>query len=350
MKKVNRPILSVIIVNYNGSSYASRCIESVLASKTKSLELILVDNHSTLGDVNILKRKFKNSIKIVALKKNYGPARARNEGVKISRGKYIAFLDNDTKVHKQWASRAIKEFDGDKSLGIIQCKLLLLKEPSKIDYVGEFLGQNGFLVQRAKAGEKDSGAYDQKVELLAAKSAGMFIRKQAFLEAGGFDNDYFIYVEETDLGWRTWLKGYKTIFLPTSIVFHEFGTSTVILGKNQNTYNAKFHGSKNYILTLIKNLGTSSLFTILPVHIGLWIGLSVYMVLRRDVASSYWILKGMVWNVIHFRKSLVKRNKIQKSRKLSDNELFPIILKTKPFSYFLNKATKKHRIGNAESF
>ena len=348
MKKL--PELSIIIINYNGSSYATRCIKSVLSSKAKSQEIILVDNNSTQSDVATLKKQFGKKIIILALKKNYGPSRARNEGVKVSHGKYIAFLDNDTQVHPDWANHAIKEFKSNKNIGIIQCKLLLLKEPTKIDYVGEYIGQNGFLVQRAKGGEVDKGNFTKKVDLLAAKSAGMFITKEAFISAGGFDNDYFIYVEETDLGWRSWLKGYRTVFLPSSIVFHEFGTSTVILSKAQNSYNAKFHGSKNYVLTLIKNLGTISLIKILPLHIVLWVGMSAYIFFRGDFKSSLWIVKGLGWNVINLKKSLKKRRKIQKNRVISDNELFPTILVKMPFTYFLHKVTKRHSVGNAKSF
>lgn len=350
MKKRFIPELSVIVVNYNGARYAARCIKSILSSKTISKEIIIVDNHSTQNDVAFLKNKFNKKVKIIKLRNNYGPARARNEGVKLSKGKYIAFLDNDTKVHPNWANKAIEEFKMDNSIGIIQCKLLLLKEPHKIDYVGEYLGQYGFLVQRAKGGDIDSRKFDKKTEILAAKSAGMFIRKDTFNMTGGFDIDYFIYVEETDLGWRSWLKGYRSIYLPSSVVYHEFGTSSIILSKNQNLYNTKFHGSKNYILTLIKNLGNESLIPILPLHVFLWIGLSLYVLLKGDYKSSFWILKGVVWNITHLKESLRKRRIIQRKRVALDRDLFPKILVKKPFKYFLEKATVKHTVGNAQSF
>lgn len=347
MKKI---ILSVIIVNHNGEKYASRCIRSILNSKTNSFEIIVVDNGSTKSDVEIIKKKFANKVRIVALNKNLGPSSARNEGVKISKGEYLAFLDNDTTVDPMWAIPAVQEFKKNKHLGVIQCKLLFLKNPTKIDYVGEYLGQNGFLVQRSNGDETDEGQYDQKVPLLAAKSAGMFIRKKAFLSAGGFDNDYFIYVEETDLGWRSWLSGYETIFLPSSKVLHEFGTSRVILGKKQQSYNGKFHGSKNYILTLFKNLDTKHLFTIFPLHILLWFGLAGFNILKGEFYNGYWILKGIAWNIIYLFKNYRKRMVVQKSRKISDEKLFSIVMKRKPFAYFLHKATYKHTLGNAESF
>lgn len=345
--------LSIIIVNYNGKIYVDKCVNSIFSSNFKDLEVIVVDNGSFDGSIGYLKEKYKayaDRFKTVFLEKNYGPAFARNKGVRIAKGKYIGFLDNDTEVEKKWAEVAISEFENNKKIGIIQSKLILSKERNKLDYAGEYLGQNGFLVQRAKGGEVDCGQYDQKVEILAAKSAGMFIKKEVFDKIGGFDSDYFIYVEETDLGWRTWLAGYKVIFIPESIVYHEFGTSTIILSKNKNNYNAKFHGCKNYILTLFKNLELINLIKILPLHIFLWIGLAFYNIIKGKIKEGIWILSGILWNVINFPKNIKKRKLVQANRVKKDEELFKIFMRKMPFFYFLNKAIVKHRVGNAESF
>jgi GT2 family glycosyltransferase len=346
--------LSVIIVNYNGKEYADKCINSVFFSKSNNLEIILVDNGSLDGSIEYLKNKylsFGNRFIRVSLEKNYGPALARNKGVERANGKYLCFLDNDTEVEENWANIAITEFEKDDCLGVVQCKLILSKERSKLDYVGEYLGQNGFLVQRAQAGEIDNGQHDEKVKILAAKSAGMFIRHSVFKKINGFDSDYFIYVEETDLGWRSWLAGYETRFISDSIVYHEFGTSTVILGKDKNNYNAKFHGCKNYILTLFKNLDSYNLFKILPLHIALWLGLAWYaLILKWDGKAFWWIHKGVFWNLINLKINLRKRRIIQENRIINDKDLFKIILKKKPFMYFVHKVTGVHKVGNAEGF
>lgn len=348
------PKISIVIVNYNGKQYLDACIDSIFSSNTAiEMEIIVVDNSSTDGSIEYLKTKYnqyQDRFEIVALDENYGPAKARNEGVKVAKGDYIGFLDNDTMVDPEWANSVIAEFEKDKNVGIIQCKLLLAKEKNKIDYVGEYLGQNGFLVQRARVKEIDRGQYDQKVNILAAKSAGMFIRKKVFDIIGGFDDNYFIYVEETDLAWRSWLAGYTTKFIPESVVYHEFGTSSLILGKNKNNYNAKYHGTKNYILTLFKNLATINLLKILPLHIFLWAGLGWYSLLRGNGKTFIWINKGIIWNISNLKKNLYKRKIIQQKRKITDKELFKIIMRKRPFSYFLHKVTVKCKVGNAEGF
>ncbi|MBI1863504.1 glycosyltransferase, partial [Candidatus Microgenomates bacterium] len=100
MKKT-KPKLSVVIVTYNGEKYTSASIRSILASSSSTqLEVIIVDNGSPNKDTAVLKKKFGNKITVITLDKNYGPSKARNEGSKRAQGEYLAFLDNDTLVHK----------------------------------------------------------------------------------------------------------------------------------------------------------------------------------------------------------------------------------------------------------
>ena len=326
----NKTFISVIVVNYNGKKYADRCIESIFKSNWKNLEVILVDNGSSDGSVDFLKYKYKEynkKVNFISLDENFGPAKARNEGAKVAKGKYYCFLDNDTMVEREWAAAPVAEFENDDELGIIQCKLLLMKETNIIDSLGEYIGQNGFLVQRVPVGTVDNGEYNDKADIFSAKSAGMFIREETFKKIGGFDEDYFIYMEETDLGWRSWLAGYSARCIPASIVYHEFGTSSIILNKKINDYNAKFHGSKNYIMTLYKNLGSRRMLTVFPRHIFLWVGIAWFSLIKGQWQTFIWIHSGILWNITHFKQNRVKRMEIQKSRVMTDNDLFKIILK-----------------------
>lgn len=322
--------VSVIVVNHNGRGYLRRCLLSVLANDFKDYEIIVVDNGSSDGSISLIKDKLGakfHNLFVLELKQNYGPAFARNEGAEIAKGEYLAFLDNDTQVKKDWITEAIKLFQRDQKIGCIQCKLLLLAEKNKYDYAGEYLNQYGFLVQRAQYKETDNGQFDQEEEILAAKSAGMFIRKDIFNIIGGFDKDYFIYMEETDLGWRSWLAGYKTVFCPRSIVYHEFGTSIKILSKEKSNFNIRFHGTKNYIMTLIKNLGNKQLALILPKHITVWFCFAFFLVIRGNFRSAFNILRGIGWNIIKLPKTLSKRKSIQSTRVISDKQFFSVIFK-----------------------
>lgn len=342
---INNNLVSIIIVNYNGKDYLKRCIGSILKNNYSNYEIIAVDNASTDGTAEMLKKDFSGiaGLRIVSLDKNYGPAKARNQGVKSAKGEIIGFLDNDTEVDPHWISSALKYFENDSKIGALQCKLLLLNDKNKIDYAGEYLGSLGFLVHVARYGEEDNGQYDEVKELLAAKSAGMFIRKDVFDKIGGFDDDYFIFVEETDLGWRAWLAGYKTIFAYDSIVYHYYSATKVLTDPNFNNYLVRFHGPKNHILTLYKNLSFKNLIFILPKHIFLWFCLAMYLILTGKRNSGFNILKGMGWNIANYQKNQKKRILIQQSRIISDEELFKKIYKKKNLSYYVQNFFKSQK-------
>ena len=347
-EREKNPLVSVVIVNYNGKEYIDRCLKAVCKSRYTNIEIIVVDNGSEDGSIEILNEyeRKNNNIRSIRLNINYGPAYARDRGVNETGGDYLAFLDNDTVPDPDWLIPVVNIFREDSTVGACQCKLLLLREPEKFDYAGDFLSQLGFLVQKVEGGEIDKGQADGNFEILSAKSAGMAIRKDVFEQIGGFDKDYFIYLEETDLGWRTWLAGYRIIFVPDSVVYHEFGTTNIIDPGSQN-YRVKFHGTKNYIMTLIKNLGRINLFKILPRHIFLWFGIVTVLFLKGKFRDSYLVLKGIVWNFCNIFRIGTKRSKIQKERKITDRDLFPKVLVEKKLSYFINKFRDSHEIGNA---
>lgn len=342
-------IFSIIIVNYNGKKYLSKCLKSIFKNNYSDFEIILVDNNSTDGSIDFVNNFFSNylkKIKIVSLNKNYGPAYARNKGFEKSIGSLICFLDNDTQVHPNWLITAKKLFDSDKKIGCVQSKLLLANQKNRIDYVGEFMGNLGFLKSTAQYGEIDNGQYDSPNSILAAKSAGMFIRRQAFIDAGEFDPDYFIFMEETDLGWRAWLAGYKNVFCPKSIVYHKFSSTKDIVDPNFNNYLVRFHGTKNYIQTLIKNLSFWYLLKIIPVHLILWFCLATYLLLTGKFLSAKNIYKGIFWNISHLRQTLRKRKLVQEKRKVSDQKLFvtyKLMSKTN-LRYYINKFTNSQKV------
>lgn len=336
-----KPFVSIIIVNYNGYHLLKNCITSVLNNSYQNYEIIVADNGSTDQSIKKITTDFKSElskIKILDLKKNLGPAQARNKAFEISKGDIIGFLDNDTQVDPKWIKEAIKLFDKNSKIGAVQCKLLLLDQKNKIDYAGELLGTLGFLKSIAKYGDIDKGQYDKNYPILAAKSAAMFIRREAFIKAGKFDPDYFIFMEETDLGWRTWLVGYQNIFCPQSIVYHKFSSTKDIVSKDFNNYLIRFHGTKNYIQTLIKNLSPKYFFKIVPIHIFLWFSLATFLFFTGKFKSAKNIYLGIIWNLFHIRVILAKRKIIQKNRIISDDYLFrdKKLMVNTTFLYYLN--------------
>ena len=211
--------------------------------------------------------------------------------------------------------------------------------------MGEWIGSNGFLVGVTTSGEDvDDGRYGRELEILAAKSAGMFVRTDVAKGCGGFDPSYFIYTEETDFCWRIWLSGFRVVLAPDSVVYHKFGTSSVILADKIN-YLVKFHGTKNYIQTLVKNLSFSSLIWIFPLHIACWMGMMVFFFFKLNLMSVLHMMKAFGWLAISSPGIIKKRRQIQSMRTITDEELFKKVMKKRPLTYFIRKFLSRKKVG-----
>jgi len=143
------PLVSIIIVNFNDKRHLYRCLSSILKSEYPSFEIIVVDNGSTDGSVELVKKLFGNNprIKLIQNERNLGPAAGRNIGAEVAKGRYLAFLDNDTEVNPKWLKEAVKVMESDLTIGAAQCKLLLMGHRNRFDYAGDYLSPYGFLIQ-----------------------------------------------------------------------------------------------------------------------------------------------------------------------------------------------------------
>jgi GT2 family glycosyltransferase len=326
-------LVSIIVVNYNDSGHLHDCLGSIFDSTYPNIEVIVVDNGSTDGSLEEIKKDFSSSeMVVVSNESNVGPAAARNIGARKSRGELLAFLDSDTIVSPDWLESIIELMTSDSKIAVAQCKLLL-KNSTRYDYAGDYLSQFGILVQRVRLGDLDNGTLDYVSDIFSAKGAAMLVRKSVFDIVGGFDEDFFIYVEETDLCWRAWLAGYRVVFAPTSMVYHDFDRTKKREFRPQ--YLDKYYGPRNYITTFFKNLGTRELIEILSVNVGVWVSISMLFLSKKRLQDAKWIVCGLVYNLANFRRIWMKRSHIQRNiRKVTDEDLMKIVMKRMPLSYF----------------
>lgn len=340
MVKNNLPIISVVTINFNGKQFLKRCLDSVLLEKQRPFEIILVDNGSTDGSPEFIRKQFGNEkkLKLIILRKNVGAAKARNIGVQNSSGKYVLILDNDTKIKPGWFDKIIDFINQHPNLGLAQPKLLTM-HTNKFNYAGDFISPFGFLIERAR-GVEDQGQFDRVDKIFSLNIASAFFRKQVFEELSGFDEDYYLYWEETDLAWRTWLAGYQVLFAPNVVAWHAFGTKE----KNKQYYKARwkfyrstYFGCRNMITTLIKNLGTKKLIIILPINISCWLVLAFLSLVQLKFEKTVAILKAILWNFLHLPQILEKRGGVQLTRKISDRELFAMVGAKRNISYYIGK-------------
>ena len=235
---MSSPKISVIIVNYNGKKLLEKCLESLFKTDYNNFEVILVDNNSTDGSMEFVTKNYPKII-VIKLDSNKGFAEPNNIGAKIAKGEYLLFLNNDTVTTTNFISEMVKVLEKDEKIAI--CQSLLLKPDGNIDSSGDFIDKMG-IVYNSKT------KTDEIKEISSARGASMLIRKKIFDKLGGFDEKFFFSFEDVDLGWRSWILGYKVVIVPNSIVYHS-------AGKTSSNFKPEvaFHGLKNQLSMKITN-------------------------------------------------------------------------------------------------
>lgn len=252
----HKPLVSVIILNLDGAKFLRGCISSVLASDYDRFELIVVDNGSTDDSMAVLAYFSDERIRVLRNKSNLGFAEGNNVGSKIAKGEFLLFLNNDTFVDRLWLSQLLKAIEADPGVAIAQSKLVSLRDKGRtidsrgdfIDIYGEVYCRDQGLTNRPETGDVE--------EVFSARGAAMMIRRAVFFKVGMFDPDFFLSLEDVDLSWRVRLNGWKVIYVPSSVVYHE-GAATYSPVKS-------YHHSKNFYMLLPKNCTTRSLIVYFP--------------------------------------------------------------------------------------
>lgn len=343
-----QPFVSIIILAHNSLKFLPKCLTSILNANYSNFEVILVDNASTDGSLEYVRKNFSYDprLKIISNKANLGFAEGNNVGVKLAKGEYLFFLNVDTIVDPNWLNELIKVMRDYPFVGICQSKLLSLKNPKLFDSAGDFIDKYGVTMRRGgDLLEKDEGQYDKIEEIFSSRGAALMTRREVINEIGLFDPAYFITYEDVDFCWRARLHGYRVLYVPTSIVYH--------VGEASSPASIKvFYTTKNGIMTLIKNYELHNLFKILPQLIV--ISLSAAMaevVIRKKPRQAIDRLRGILWNLLHFKYIWKKRLKVQYCiRRLKDAEIMQYMLKRNlAISHFLPLWRKTSAIINSNN-
>ncbi len=325
MAITDNPLISIVIVNFNGVKYLEKCITSVLNSSYPFYEIVIVDNGSIDGSVELIQKKFAEHIdKIILLpqKQNIGFSLGNNVGASKTRGDYILFLNNDTEVDSSCLEQLVKVMTNDKSIGATQAKLLLLNNKDTYDSAGNFINVVGF-VKPSGYQEKDEGQYDFLYEISYAKGAAMALRRDVWIKSNGFEPLFSCYFEDVDLCWRVHLSGHRIMFVPSAIVYHVGGFTTRTLSRNiQSRRKIQFQDYRNRIVTVIKNLELKNL-----VKYSSWLfGMYLYYIFRdlvkNDAVSVESNFRSIFWCLRSFRVIWQKRILVQRDRVVTDNYLF----------------------------
>lgn len=340
------PLVSVIILNYNGlknlNGILEECVKSALNTEYPNFELLFVDNASTDRSIEFVKKNFGRNpiLRIIQNEKNFGFAGGINVGIKKAKGEYIALLNNDTIVDTQWLKELVKVMQQPR-VGAAQSKLLQLRNPNILDCAGGFIDYLGYAYERGR-GQKASD-YKKVDEIFYAKGASLIIKRAVLDRVGYFDPILFIYYDETDLCWRVWLNGYKVVFVPTSIVYHAQGVTISTLPEHVSLYFL----TRNHMLLLIKNYDRKNLVKNLIAFLLMEFRKAAVFIAKRKCTCALSIIKALTWNLIHFKYAWQKRCTVQKLiRRVPDHKIQKVMVKPYPpfphslifrKSYFIKK-------------
>jgi GT2 family glycosyltransferase len=313
----------VVIPTSRGGADLETCLGSLANQGFPNLDVIVVDNASPEGSVGRLTARYPN-VTVLRNEENRGFVGASNQGIDAASSELILLLNDDTAVESGALSALVETLVRNPAWGACQAKLLLMDDPRLLDAAGSFLTPTGFLVHRgAFEAEEQFSASD---EIFAAKGAALLIRRLALAEVGTFDPDFFAYFEESDLCWRLWLAGWEVGFAADARVLHKRGATASGLPSAF----VQFHSFKNRICSLLKNVGTARLATMVPLHVALCCGLAVWYAARRQPAVGGAIVRALAWNAAELPRTLRKRRRVQALRRVSDRDLMPRISRPTP--------------------
>lgn len=308
------PSVSILVLNYNGKRYLKDCFKSLkqLNYPKNRLEVIMGDNASSDDSVEYVKKEFP-WVKVLRFDKNFGFPEGNNKCPKYAKGEYICFLNNDTKVDRDWLIELIKGFDYDKEIAICGSKLLLYDRQDIVNSAGGWITAIGNGVPMGLE-EKDQGFSEPKF-VGYVSGASMLIKKKSFFRLGQFDPK-FTYCEDVDICWRAWLYGHKVFYVPTSIVYHKyrgsFGTTPQI-----RIYNTQ----RNRVANILKNFEAEGVIKGGIISLAYDVFRVLLCIKEGNFAPIRCFIKAYYTLLYDLPGIITERKVIQSKRKKSDGEL-----------------------------
>ncbi|WP_354569135.1 glycosyltransferase [Glaciihabitans sp. UYNi722] len=328
-------LVSVVLVNFRGASDTIEAIRQLdaLDWPSDAIEIIVVENDSGDDSAQQISQAAPH-VNLVVSPRNLGFAGGCNLGVEHSHGEYVAFLNNDAKPHSSWVRAAVSTFVGEPRVGAVASKVLDWGG-KRVDYIGAGLTWFG-MGFKPFAGELVPKDLVDERDVLFGTGSAMFVRRSVFDELEGFDERYFMFFEDVDLGWRLNLLGWRFRYNPESIAFHKHHASMASLGQFKENYLLE----RNALFTLFKNLEQGSLDQALPAAMALSVRRAVAkgsldstalditrhssdseltMDVAKESVASLFAIDQFVAQLPSLKLS---REKVQSSRIVSDNRLW----------------------------
>jgi len=333
-KLANMPKVAVVILNYNGKAFLERFLPGVIENSCDEAEVIVADNASTDGSLDMMAERFPK-IRIIKNPVNKGFSNGYNLALKQINADYFILLNSDIEVTPNWIAPVIEFMEGDNQIAACQPKILDYNNKSQFEYAGAgggFIDKFGYPFCRGRlfqSLETDSGQYDNPIEVFWASGACMFVRASLFKEYDGLDDDFFAHMEEIDFCWRLKNAGYKIMYFPFSSVYH-IGGGTLPKNSSRKTY----LNFRNNLSLLYKNLPDNLFLYVIIARLFLDMAASFKFLIEGGLPDFFAVLRAH----LHFYRKIPYLR--QKRSKLARHQVTGVYKKNIAVEYFLLRKRK----------
>ncbi|MFQ5559068.1 MAG: glycosyltransferase family 2 protein [Nitrospinota bacterium] len=325
--------LSIIIANWNGASFLKECLQSLALQMEEGFEVLVVDNGSHDHSCEMIQTNFP-FVLLIENNENLGFAKANNLGIKAAKGEYVITINNDTRLEQGFLTLLLSAAEKEEPhVGMWAPKILCMDAPHRIDSVGGLLLYPDGIGRGRGRNDIDQGQYDHIRDIFFPSACAAMYRRSMLLDVGGFDDSFFAYCEDTDLGLRSRLLGWEAKSVPMAIIYHHYSGTT-----------GKYASKKAYLVernrqwVVLKNfpcacLLASPLYTLWRFAVqgyGVFSGKGTAHKIVSGAGKGS-ILKNMLASykdaILKFSKVFRDRLLIQKRRKISDRQLRALMKK-----------------------
>jgi GT2 family glycosyltransferase len=324
---MNKPLVSIVIVNYKQYDHLRKCLRSVYLSSYQNFEILVIDNESDHSGLLDIKRDFP-LVHYFPHKENLHYAEGNNLGISHSKGDYIVILNNDTIVHENWLEPLV-EAGQENPEALYQPVIYFMDRPNTVNSMGNTTHLFGFAYPLELGKEfYPADHFNKMFEVFYCSGACIFAAKKVLEKLGNLDSNYWTYYEDVNLGWKARMCGYPSYVILNSAVYHVWG----------GTYGQEISSNKLYLLergrlsSILRNFSIRTLAIILPFVLILDIIMMIYLLRRKGLIKAK--ISSSIDVLLNVGTIYVERKKIQSLRTLTDKEVAKKMSTTIDHPYF----------------
>lgn len=329
------PLVSVIIVTWNSKKHLSICMDHFSRQTFQDFEVVLVDNGSEDNALDELQGNYtKLRLREERLGTNLGFAVANNIGASLACGKWLALLNTDALPEPDWLEKLVVAAEENPEFSFFSSRQIQANDHQLLDGAGDAYHVSGLAWRHYYNRSVECHALEAEEVFSACGAAALYLRED-FLQAGGFDEDYFSYFEDVDLGFRLRLIGKKCLYVPQAVVYHVGSAST---GKRSDF--SVYYGYRNLIWTFIKNMPSPLIWLYLPLHIGTLLFFALFLTFRGQGRAIWRAIFDAYGNL---PKIIAKRRVIHLNLKNKPPDLLRVISTglLEPYVEFMRRNRRK---------